>query len=68
MFFMSGSQAYTFSQAVQTMTERIRQLGPNPIRLQLEKDKSNGSNAPVDTEEEEGFRGRRRRASRPAAP
>jgi F420-non-reducing hydrogenase iron-sulfur subunit len=68
MFFMSGSQAYTFSQAVQTMTERIRQLGPNPIRLQLEKDQANGKKAPVDSDEEDGFRGRRRRSSRPAAP
>jgi coenzyme F420-reducing hydrogenase delta subunit len=32
MFFMSGSQAHTFANAVKTMTERIRVLGPNPLR------------------------------------
>jgi coenzyme F420-reducing hydrogenase delta subunit len=67
MFFMSGSQAYTFTQAVQNMTERIRQLGPNPIRLLLESENSNGSKAFTDNEEDEGFRGRHKRASRPAA-
>jgi hypothetical protein len=67
MFFMSGSQAHTFTQAVQNMTERIRQLGPNPIRLQLESENSNGSKAFTDNEEDEGFRGRHKRASRPAA-
>jgi coenzyme F420-reducing hydrogenase delta subunit len=32
MFFMSGSQAQAFAAAAQTMTERIRQLGPNPLK------------------------------------
>jgi len=32
MFFMSGSQAHTFAMAAQTMVERIRKLGPNPIK------------------------------------
>jgi F420-non-reducing hydrogenase iron-sulfur subunit len=32
MFFMSGSQARTFAKAAQTMTDRIRQLGPNPLK------------------------------------
>jgi hypothetical protein len=32
MFFMSGSQAQTFAAAAQTMTERIRKLGPNPLK------------------------------------
>jgi coenzyme F420-reducing hydrogenase delta subunit len=59
MFFMSGSQAHTFSKAVQTMTERIRQLGPNPL-------KNGNGNGAVDSqaqeeEEETGFRGRRPR-------
>lgn len=31
MFFMSGSQALAFSRAAHTMTEKIRQLGPNPL-------------------------------------
>jgi coenzyme F420-reducing hydrogenase delta subunit len=68
MFFMSGSQAYSFTEAVQTMTERIRQLGPNPIREQLEKENSNGSKSSAETEEEEGFRGRRKQTFRPATP
>jgi F420-non-reducing hydrogenase iron-sulfur subunit len=32
MFFMSGSQARTFANAAHTMTDRIRQLGPNPLK------------------------------------
>jgi len=32
MFFMSGSQGQTFANAASTMTERIRQLGPNPLK------------------------------------
>ena len=57
MFFMSGSQAHTFSSAVKTMTERIRQLGPNPLKP------TNGNGAsghdPKDEEEEPEYRGRR---------
>jgi coenzyme F420-reducing hydrogenase delta subunit len=32
MFFMSGSQAHAFATAAQTMTDRIRALGPNPLK------------------------------------
>ena len=32
MFFMSGSQAQTFAAAAHTMTERVRKLGPNPLK------------------------------------
>jgi coenzyme F420-reducing hydrogenase delta subunit len=32
IFFMSGSQAQTFAAAAHTMTERVRQLGPNPLK------------------------------------
>lgn len=32
MFFMSGSQAQAFAAAARTMTDRIRALGPNPLR------------------------------------
>jgi coenzyme F420-reducing hydrogenase delta subunit len=32
MFFMSGSQAHAFAIAAQTMTNRVRELGPNPLR------------------------------------
>lgn len=55
MFFMSGSQAQAFAAAAQTMTERVRQLGPNPLRkgeIRREKEEGNG-------DEDVGFRGRR---------
>ena len=32
MFFMSGGQGKTFASAAQTMTERIKKLGPNPVK------------------------------------
>ena len=32
MFFMSGSQAQAFAASVDKMTERIRELGPNPLK------------------------------------
>jgi F420-non-reducing hydrogenase iron-sulfur subunit len=54
IFYVSGSQAGAFVQAARTMTERIRKLGPNPLKL------GSGS-APVEVEdEEEAFRGRHR--------
>ena len=58
MFFMSGSQGHAFAMAAQTMTDRIRQLGPNPLKP------ANGRALevkPISSEEEEdtGFRGRR---------
>jgi coenzyme F420-reducing hydrogenase delta subunit len=60
MFFMSGSQSHTFANAVSNMTERVRKLGPNPL-----KQKRNGAhkldNDKKSAEEEEGFRGRRPR-------
>lgn len=59
MFFMSGSQGQAFAMAAQTMTERVRKLGPNPL-------KANGAlktlpePATFCTEEEDtGFRGRK---------
>jgi coenzyme F420-reducing hydrogenase delta subunit len=36
MFFMSGSQAQAFAASVDKMTERIRELGPNPLKGKLE--------------------------------
>ena len=58
MFFMSGSQAQAFAAAAHTMTERIRRLGPNPLRT------DNGQRGPsavqeLNTEEDLSFRGRR---------
>ena len=58
MFFMSGSQGHTFASAANTMTRRIKALGPNPLMPQ------NGSIAystdtDIETEEDIHFRGRR---------
>ena len=55
MYFMSGSQGQSFAMAAQEMTERIRKLGPNPLKNG--KAKPAMENPPV--EEEAGFRGRR---------
>jgi len=55
MFFMSGSQAHTFAAAAQTMTERVRKLGPNPLKNGQGPD--NEKSAEID--EEDGFRGRK---------
>lgn len=55
MFFMSGSQAQAFSLAAVTMTERIRKLGPSPLKNgQLKREQSG-----PEPEEDTGFRGRR---------
>jgi coenzyme F420-reducing hydrogenase delta subunit len=55
MYFMSGSQGQSFAMAAQEMTERIRKLGPNPLKngrmgLTLESQSA---------EEDMGFRGRK---------
>ncbi len=57
MFFMSGSQAHAFANAAQTMTERIRQLGPNPLKR---KDEGGGMKD-EETVDYDGFRGRHTR-------
>ena len=59
MFFMSGSQAHAYADAAQTMTDRIRKLGPNPLKDESAKMKDE-VNAPSDEEEEVDFRGRRK--------
>jgi len=33
IFFMTGSQGYTFAAAVEEMTERVRKLGANPLKV-----------------------------------
>lgn len=58
MFFMSGSQAHAFALAAHTMTERIRKLGPNPLRSLATSPVQADRLAEV--EEENGFRGRRK--------
>jgi coenzyme F420-reducing hydrogenase delta subunit len=64
MFFMSGSQGHTFAMAAQTMVERIKKLGPNPIKPEFTRAPEisvdallSGSNG-QDTEDEYTFRGR----------
>jgi coenzyme F420-reducing hydrogenase delta subunit len=34
IFYMSGSQAQAFASAAKQMTERVRKLGPSPLRKQ----------------------------------
>ena len=62
MFFMSGSQAQSFVSAVDTMTERIRRLGPNPLKTKLEL--VGVGPASTEPEEEVSFRGRRPKISK----
>jgi len=62
MFFMSGSQGQTFAMAAQTMTERIRKLGPNPLK-NMGKHESEGFLQALESasqEDENGFRGRQK--------
>jgi len=58
MFFMSGSQAHAFANAARTMTERIRALGPSPLK----EDEGGALRVRAEgngTDEDERFRGRR---------
>ena len=62
MFFMSGSQGQTFAMAAQTMTERIRKLGPNPLKHIARIPTSPDGNAAIPSPEEDqeiGYRGRK---------
>ncbi|MBN2149181.1 MAG: hydrogenase iron-sulfur subunit [Anaerolineales bacterium] len=60
MFFMSGSQANVYAQAAQTMTERIRQLGPNPLKIPSGEPSSTRQNQnEPDADEAAEFRGRK---------
>jgi len=63
MFFMSGSQGHSFAAAGQTMTDRIRKLGPNPLKR---RDRAVSLLQPsdADVEEEVGWRGRRPKPER----
>lgn len=36
IFYMSGGQGGAFAEAARTMTERIRKMGPNPLRVRAE--------------------------------
>jgi F420-non-reducing hydrogenase iron-sulfur subunit len=57
MFFMSGSQAEAFANAARTMTERIRKLGPSPLRARPEAEQPTVDE--VEPDDDFGFRGRR---------
>jgi coenzyme F420-reducing hydrogenase delta subunit len=57
IFFMSGSQAQAFALAAHTMTERIRKLGPNPLRPAP----AGETLVEAGPDEDAGFRGRRAR-------
>jgi len=56
MYFMSGSQGHAFAMAAQEMTERIRQLGPNPLKAVNGMGKSG-------EEQRADFRGRKAKAA-----
>lgn len=63
MFFMSGSQGQTFAMAAQTMTERIRKLGPNPLKLRTSPAQEiSQALKSIEPEDEIDFRGRRKPA------
>jgi coenzyme F420-reducing hydrogenase delta subunit len=57
MFFMSGSQAQTFAAAAHTMTERIRNLGPSPLKEPVKNGAWPSEAEPAD--DEVSFRGRK---------
>jgi hypothetical protein len=56
MFFMSGSQAQAFAAAAHTMTERVRKLGPSPLKKDDLSRKTDAADREAD--EEVSFRGR----------
>lgn len=58
MFFMSGSQAQTFAAAAHTMTERIRKIGPSPLKTNVNGQKVTMPDGEV-VDDDVGFRGRR---------
>jgi coenzyme F420-reducing hydrogenase delta subunit len=58
IFFMSGSQARAFANAAQTMTDRIRKLGPNPLTRRDGTPPGPGAPEP-EPDEETGWRGRK---------
>lgn len=60
IFFMSGSQGASFAIAAQTMTDRIRQMGPNPIKFSPKVREDRGR-VEEESDEEVDFRGRKPR-------
>jgi coenzyme F420-reducing hydrogenase delta subunit len=58
MFFMSGSQGQTFAMAAQEMTERIRKLGPSPLKDGNGRRMADQVETTGEEDEVGGFRGR----------
>jgi F420-non-reducing hydrogenase iron-sulfur subunit len=58
MFFMSGSQAHAYSNAAKTMTERVRKLGPNPLKTDKSVKMKSEDLLKTDLSQEDIFRGR----------
>lgn len=42
MFFVSGGQGATFAEAAEKMTERVRALGPSPVKLARQEEQGEG--------------------------
>lgn len=59
MFFMSGSQANAFAEAARTMTDRIRALGPNPLKQVAPPPAEDAANPALGDDDDVSFRGRR---------
>ena len=45
MFFVSGGMGATFAMHAEEMTERVRKLGPNPLRMMREKKQGRDQNS-----------------------
>lgn len=58
IYFMSGSQGHTFAMAAQEMTERLRHLGPNPLKNNCQP-VSVISETLEESDDEFSFRGRK---------
>lgn len=59
MFFVSGSQGHAFAMAAQTMTERIRGLGPNPLKKHAKTRQLSPETVDEELDEDADFRGRK---------
>ena len=58
MYFMSGSEGHAFALAAQSMTDKVRALGPNPLR-DRNGAREMADGIAVNFEKDFGFRGRR---------
>jgi coenzyme F420-reducing hydrogenase delta subunit len=61
MFFMSGSQAQAYANAAQVMTERVRKLGPNPLKAEGGRMKDEVTSLPDEDDEIVELKGRRKK-------